>query len=348
MKKRILAIGLAILMSVTCVAETAFAHEIKCSGTNTISPTKSQFEKAEDETPYKKQTQTISTTIAKNKMKIYHYECPAGGYYQVYTTGSLLDTVGAVYEEQNALLKKSFKRRAYNDDGNMDKNNTRNFSMVVDMDKYEDYYVCVRGYNSASGKCNVVIEPNQDKTSLHNYGVWTADKIPNSAILANFWTEQKIYINAEQAIMYYWALEPATQFSLSGKSYTMNKLKDVYETDNQLAVDILKTICGAFIDIPYKAVEVTIGVADNIFSDLMESKKSFKEKMQENLINICGVKQTVNVNTLTGKWSATNGMIITKNYNGNSLFDPYYYSYSKYNCKDTLKGVKWYRGKWTY
>lgn len=102
------------------------------------------------------------------------------------------------------------------------------------------------------------------------------------------------------------------------------------------------------INIPYKFVELTLGVADVIVSDLTSSDQSFKEEMMKRLKDLCGVKQTVNVATFTGKWSSKNGMIITEKCYVDTIFNIYQYSYNKYNGTDTLTGVKWYNGEWKH
>ncbi len=342
-KYLIIAMVLTIVMTGSSVAG---AYTTTTSGTTTISPSNSQFKSAKNPM-YDSKSEWIRGNISKSyNMDIYHYECQEGGYYQVYTTGSL-DTVGAVYEEQNSLTKTSYKRRAHNDVGKI--TGVDNCSMVVDMDKWEDYYVCVRGYGAKTGTYYVNIEPNEDKVFNKNYGVWDCQNTPASSVIGNTWTSRKIYLNKEHAILLYWTLEPATVIEFENNTYTMQQIKTLYNRNPSEVVSMLSKALGMTMKLAnQKAIGITINMVGTILSKKLVPTKSDEQLMREKLISICGVKQIANAKTWEGKWSASYGMLVTETYYNNNILDPYMYTYSRYNCTDTLKGVKWYYGTWNH
>lgn len=320
------------------------AYTMTTSGTTTISPSNSNFKSAKNPM-YDSKSEWIRGNISKSyNMDIYHYECQEGGYYQVYTTGSL-DTVGAVYEEQNSLTKTSYKRRAHNDVGNI--TGADNCSMVVDMDKWEDYYVCVRGYGAKTGTYYVNIEPNEDKVFNKNYGVWKSEHIPYMARRVKVWTTKKVYINKEQAILYYWLLDPATVIESGNITYTVKELKNLNKNNPSKVVNILSKAIATTVGNVNKPLGITLNMLNTFMSSQLFKNKSEEEVMRERLVSICGVQQKANSSTWTGKWSAKNGMLIQEAYFEGSLV-PYMYSYTKYNCSDVIKGEKWYYGTWTH
>ena len=128
---KMLGFVLTLVMLVTMSGNTAQAYTITVKGATTIEPGKADFTNAKSPV-YCLQTQSIKGKISTAyKMDIYHYEAQSGGYYNIYTTGSL-DTVGAVYEEQGLSTIK-YRRDGYNDDGYIDADR-KNFSIVMDLD----------------------------------------------------------------------------------------------------------------------------------------------------------------------------------------------------------------------
>lgn len=104
------------------------------------------------------------------EMHIYHFEAPSSGYYSFHTTGSL-DTIIKVYEEQNFLwMTTEFKDKGLNDDGSMADTRRTNANLVLKLDKGEDYYICVRGYNQKTGNYTLRVELNQDRMLYSQYG----------------------------------------------------------------------------------------------------------------------------------------------------------------------------------
>lgn len=192
--KVILAVGLSMSLLVSTMWQETLAYKVSTSGTKDIRSEPAGFQKARNNPMYKSKTQTINGSIAKTyQQEIFHYECQEGGYYAFYTTGGL-DTVGALYEEENNLFGTvtEYKFRDKNDDKYSGVNN---FGIVAKLDKYEDYFVCVRGYGAKTGSYTLKIEPNEDKISHKNYGVWDSKYAPASAINSKVWVQKKIYLN---------------------------------------------------------------------------------------------------------------------------------------------------------
>lgn len=343
-KRIILSIISISLVFILLMGSNAEAYTMATSGLSNIEPTNNDFKKAKSPM-YVNKTQSIYGKISSSyKMNIYHYECQEGGYYQVYTTGAL-DTVGAIYEEENFLFSSpSYERRAYNDIGNI--TGVDNCSMVIKMDKYEDYYACVRAYGNKTGSYTLNIEPNQDKTWHKKYGVWTSKYMPNSAAYTGVWTNRKIYITKEQAILYYWMLDPATTIECGSTNYTIRQLKTLYKGNPSKVVSIVSTALSSAVGATSNTLGITVSIVGLFLSESLASSKSANEIMREKLVNICGVKQKANAKTWSGKWSSTSGMLIKETYTG-IIGQLYTYSYSKFNGT-VLTGEKWYYGKWTY
>ncbi len=195
-------------------------------GAKAFSTKNSDFKNAKSPM-YCSKSQTISGNISKKYYQdMYHYECQEGGYYAIYTTGNT-DTVGAVYEEQDFLMYLSYDLLEKNDDRFSTKD--RNFGVVADFDKYEDYYILVRGYGSNTGRYTLKIEPNEDKIFHSRSGVWKSDKIPLSAANNSFWVTDKIYLSKEQTVLFYWMLDPATKIVNGSASYTLQELDKKYK-----------------------------------------------------------------------------------------------------------------------
>lgn len=343
--RNVLALTLAIFIGFGSVAQ---AYSVSTSGTTTISPTNANFNSAKSPM-YINKTQTINGSISSSyEMDIYHYECQEGGYYQIYTTGST-DTVGAIYEEQNSLFSSpTYKRRAFNDMGKI--TSADNFSMVIDMDKWEDYYVCVRGYSTRTGSYSLKIEPNQDKIFHKNFGVWECKYLPNSAAVAGIWTTRRIYITKEQAILYYWMLEPATVIEAGNDNYTIKALKSLYTANPSLAVNIAITALSSAVGIYSTGLGITTSVVGLFVSETLSNStltQDASKVMRDKLIEVCGVKHVPNSKTWSGQWSSKNGMLIKETFGG-SVLSSYMYSYSKHYDTYTLTGEKWYYGTWSH
>lgn len=212
---------------------------------------------------------------------------------------------------------------------------------------FSSNYACVRGYSNKTGSYTLKIEPNQDKTSYKNYGVWDCQKLSNSCILSGVWTSRKIYINKYQAILYYWTLDPATTISSGGKSYTMKQLKTLYQSNPSTAVNIMLTAVSSVVGIANTTAGITISIAGLFISECLSNDKSPSEAMRERLVTLCGVKHNANTATWTGKWSSTSGMLITETFSEHIPLSPYQYSYSKFTGGQ-LTGTKWCYGIWSY
>ncbi len=333
-------ITFVLLLSLITTFSTS-AYTTKTTGASTIAPSNMEFKSAKNPM-YAKKMQTISGAISNAyKMNIYHYECQEGGYYQIYSTGSN-DMVGAVFEEEG-IINISYKKRASNDNGKIDSKN--NFSMTVKMDKNEDYYACVRGYKDTTGAYALHIEPNKDKTWYKNYGVWTADKLPNFAAMSGVWTNRKIYLTKEQAILAYWTLDPATEIVAGKSSYTVRQLKSLYQGNPSKVLNIYTTALSSVVGISSNSLGITVSVLSLFLGDIF-TEKDIKGELKSKLVNVCGVKHKANAKTLSGSWSAQNGIVITETFTGTPGMT-YIYSYGKHKG-GVLTGEEWYYGKWKY
>ncbi len=346
--KRILCILLTIICITTSVPILANASTVTTKGEATISPTKKQLNGAKSP-KYSSSSVTISGKIKKSfNMDIYHFEAPAQGYYAIYTTG-LSDTVGAVYEHQNFLWwTTEYKRIAYNDDGcKIDR--SRNFSMVVKLDKGEDYYICVRTYGKSWGSYKLIIEPNEDKTKSENGGMWTSQKLDDSSMLLNCYVSKKQYFTKEQALLNYLLLENEDIELPDGYVVNFDTIYATYQESVSEAMEILCNIIDYVCAIPKvpEGVSITASMVGSMIQMIYSCSTDEADDLADEIKATCDIKQKII--SISGKGAITgytiaHGLLRTTMFNGNSLLLTSCH-YSAYDST-ILKGEKYCYGKW--
>lgn len=345
--RKMTAMVIVVGLMVQLIGSTAMASTVTTTGYSEFNSAKAGFQSAK-KPMYTNKTQVINDRIAKKyDQNIYHYECQEGGYYAFYTRGST-DTVGALYEE-NGIFTATYDYVTKNDDyfpGGGDSN----FYFVVDLDKWEDYYVCVRGYGEKTGSYKLNIEPNEDKIFHKNYGVWKSEHITNSAANIGMWVQKKVYLNKEQTILYYWSLDPATKIVNGSTTYTISQLQQLYKSDSTTALNVVVTVLASAIGVANTGIGITASIIGLILTEGISANKSQStaRAIQEKLVNLCGVEHRADAQTFTGSWSARKGLLATLWFTGypTAVMDPW--EYEAYSIGSQLKGVKWYAGKWSF
>ncbi|MBR4586991.1 MAG: hypothetical protein IKO30_01610 [Lachnospiraceae bacterium] len=346
--KALSAVIVASSLFMSVFYDSALARKVTTSGTSNIVCKDSEFEAARNKPMYNNKSQVINSSISKAyQQDIFHYECQEDGYYAVYSTGSL-DTVGALYEEENNWLGKveEYKFRSKNDDSY---SGATNFGFVVRMDEDEDYFACVRGYNNKTGNYTLIIEPNEDKIFHKNFGTWNAEYIPFVQQVAKLWVDKKIYLTKEQVIVLYWSLDPATIITDGSKNYTMSQLKALYKTNSTTVANFIASALATLIGIKYTAAGVGASFLAFVFGEMMSDSqaRNSKEALKEKLVELCGVKHVASAKTFKGSWSSTKGLLIKQSFNGGSI-PAFNYSYSAVPSGTQIKGEKWYVGNWKF
>lgn len=93
-----------------------------------------------------------------------------------------------------------------------------NYRHVLNLDKYEDYYICTRAYNTKTGNYKLVIEPNDDARKSNVGGRWINDSATFSE--GNTETTSKIYLTAAQVKIYYQMIRNEETKAAITNSYT--------------------------------------------------------------------------------------------------------------------------------
>ncbi len=309
-------------------------YSIGKGDTISIDPSNNQFKKAKSKV-YDIYSVYIPGNIKeKYGLEIFHYKAQESGFYIVYTTGSL-DTVGKVYEEQNVLWTADYDVVASNDNGYY-LNNGTNCAMVVEMDKGEDYYICIRAKGTKTGIYGLNIAPNEDKINSNKGGIWVLDEAGTTDFNKGYYLCEKQYLTKEQVIFLYWTLDQASQKSVKEAGYSVEILKEKYRENLLDAVKYGNTITSLMVG------NTATSLNQEILTLILEKKyfESSDEKMKTKLVNMCGVNHDV----VSGKWTAKNGMVAERWWTLNP-FVAYDYKYYGSNST-TLTGRTYYYGKW--
>ena len=345
MPRRMMALILvfAMLFQSTAYAYTVYIGE--GNGATSFSTTKKNFKNAKSPM-YTKKSQTIEGKITeKYYQDMYHYECQEGGYYSFYTTGKT-DTVGALFEEQNFLMYLSYDRVSDGDDRFIV--GDKNFGIVADLDKYEDYYILVRGYGSNTGKYTLNIEPNEDKVFHTKSGVWKCDKMPNSAAALKIWTSKKVYLTKEQTVLYYNMLTPGQTISNGKISYNLSQMQALYNKDKTTATNFAITAVSSLIGVATKSKVVSLSASflGFLLSEAVSNSSSESKALtiQKKIRNACGLRPNFNASTQVTTYPILKGLCAKQYFNTNS----YVWEYLGVSEQDIIKGEKWYVGKWTF
>lgn len=348
-----------IVLGMVMVSLQSSAWAIKVSApqdATSINHSDAVFEMARDNRKYSSKNEVISGGIAKAyQQDVFHYECQETGYYHVYTVG--MDTVGAVYEEENNWRGQvtEYKFRGQSDD---QYSGFGSFGLVLRLDKNEDYFACVRGYNNKVGSYALKIEPNEDVVQHKKSGVWEADYVPFGPLNSGMWISKKVYLTKEQTIFYYMSIDPKNRTLSNGsQTYTISQLKQKFKKggeDKQTAVNfILTSLCAAIgVASTGNLTGVTASFIGFVLSEGVGAyaKAGTAEATMKRIEDVCGIHYyQVPGQPSTTRWGADSGLLATKWFTGYPEFmmDPW--SYSSYNQDYMkLKGEKWYVGKWTF
>lgn len=191
MKKIIISMLLIILMI------SFFSIKSFASSTD-INPSNGEFKDAKKNV-YSDISHKIEGYSDRGSLSIFHYKACENGYYAIYTIGNT-DTVGKVYEEQNFLwwtTKYDDKTGSVDDYVSPLNEYSSNFKVIIELDKGEDYYICVRAYGSNSGKYDLIIEPNDDRITSYNGGVWTTNNTQwgnQPSVIVSYYTKEQVAI----------------------------------------------------------------------------------------------------------------------------------------------------------
>ena len=302
-----------------------------------LKPTKSQFDSIS--TKYKDSSKIFYSNISKEyEVKIIHYEAPYEGYYSIYTTGNGLDTVGAIYEKKNVVWVTTRYEFLQTDDDGCEISKNNNFSMVQHFEKFEDYYICVRGYSTNVGNYTLHIEPNEDKILTGASDKWTANKEPLSTIFTKTHIISKQYLNEQEIILLYWSLSPASA-GTSNDGISLDDIANEYEDNVSNALDMAGLVIGGLLCTANPVISISASVLLFIVSNEYEHCSMDSWEMMELLADECGCTHDVS----SGKWSANKSLCITEYWVENS-FGTFYDYDSTSSFLST--GEKYYSGNW--
>ena len=346
--KSILCLMLAAVFVFLCFSATVNAYTTITSGEYDISPAKSDFKNAKSP-KYFTTPATISDSINQShEMDIFHFEAPVEGYYAIYTTGTL-DTIGAVYEENGALFWTHYDQVAYSDDTNYSPY-YRNCLMVVDMDKDEDYYICVRAYASKTGNYTLTIEPNEDKRSLYNGGIWTCQDIGGvSQVFPTFAnTSEKVYLTKEQAlIQYLWLDDVQFTDGETGLTIDYDLIRETYNSDTAAAINLARAFLGLATCFTPPAVSLSVNILSEMINAVYEAATLTQDEIKdefESKCNIIKTRPTINGASVGVLYTIESGIMIRKM----NTITPTALFYTFDDSNHILTGEPYCYGTWTY
>ena len=319
-----------------------------------INPTDAEFEAAESPT-YDGTSEIIQGAILESyDINIYHYEAPHSGYYEIYTTAipgivGLFDTVGAVFEEQNFLgFTTNYEQIAYDDNGSSQITQDEfdyNFRIVVELDKYEDYYICVRSYGPEIDPYTLHIKPNLDTKISAGGGIWTDNDSETSLM----------YITKEQALFAYILSMDGVVYDLQltledGTPFTFEHMAETYETNPNLALETANFMLETLFGVVAPELALTMAILDFTLSlisnwiDPPEEEESLAEIIYENCDVTCIATVVPSVG-IVATFTIEHGLLVEITSN-NFLFDSdTEYEYSPYDST-TLYGKEYHYGTW--
>lgn len=343
--KSILCLMLAAVFVFSCLSVSTSAYTTTTTGEYDISPSKSEFQSAKNPKYYNIPTNISDSISQPYELDIYHFEAPCTGYFAIYTTGSL-DTIGAVYEENGALFWTHYDQVAYSDDTNYSPY-YRNCLMVVKMKQFEDYYICVRAYASKTGNYTLVIEPNQDKKTSYNGGVWTSQENigPDDKTI-----RQKVYLTKSQALLnYLWLID--VDFETDEQTtLDFEYISETYDEDRAEALSLTNTfmsIAASFVPSPYSVpFSITITLLGAVIDCVYEQTTQDLREMLDIFKNECGiVPRLVSLDGMGAivLYPVEHGLLRITRSSDNSNWCTYTYN----QCDDTLVTGAWYcLGSW--
>lgn len=313
-------------------------YSIGKGDTKGIDPSNNQFKSAKSKVYDIKSVYISGNIKEKYGLEIFHYEAPESGFYIVYTTGSL-DTVGKVYEEQNFLWTADYDEVASNDDGNY-LNYGNNCAMVVEMDKGEDYYICIRAYNTKTGSYGLNIAPNEDKIYSSNGGIWKMEIVGSKELYKANYLCEKQYLTKEQVILLYGTLDPAQNATLKDSGYNIDILRQKYKSnDFEDAIEYANSMLDILLG-DYPLVSISASIIGSIVLNQYRANEVDDLDLMTMLVEKCGVRR----NPETQKLTAKNGIVAERWY---KLIDTTMYNYKYYGSNaTTLTGREYYSGYW--
>ena len=309
-------------------------YSIGRGDTKSIDPSNNQFKSAKSKVFDIKSVYISGNIKEKYGLEIFHYKAPESGFYIVYTTGSL-DTVGKVYEEQNVLWTANYDEVASNDDGYY-LNHGTNCAMVVKMDKGEDYYICIRAYNTKTGTYGLNIAPNEDMIYSNKGGIWVLDEAGTTDFNKGYYLCEKQYLTKEQVIFLYWTLDQASQKSVKEAGYSVEVLREKYKKNLSEAIKYGNAIASLMVKNTVTSLnqEILTVILEKEYAEVSD------EEMKTKLVKLCGVNHDV----VSGKWTAKCGLVAERWWKLTSMK---MYNYKYYgNNSTTLTGKEYYYGKW--
>ena len=288
-------------VSISVHAENSYYDTQSVATTSTIEVSENILNKADSNS--KKYTDIFSHTAYLSmsyNLHIYHFEAPKGGYYNFYTTGNT-DTIIKVYEQENFLWWVT----GYNDLGLFDDgcriDSISNATAVLDLDQYEDYFICVRAWNKGYGTYTLNVEPNEDKINIRysygRYSHWSKTGSSwNSALAQSIGTPtiiSKIYLTKEDVALFYWALTSKYEIvdPRTGKKFSVESLYNECKKSYVDAISDINTLVGLICSIPKvpSYIGITATVAGLIFDFSYEANTVKKDEMCRILETKCGV-----------------------------------------------------------
>lgn len=287
-------------VSISVHAENSYYDTQSVATTSTIEVSENILNKANSNS--KKHTDNFSHTAYLSmsyNLHIYHFEAPKGGYYNFYTTGNT-DTIIKVYEQENFLWWVT----GYNDLGLFDDgcrvDSISNATAVLDLEQYEDYFICVRAWNKGYGTYTLNVEPNEDKINIRysygRYSHWDRTGTSwNSALAQSMGaptTKAKTYLTKEEVALFYWALTSDYEITdpRTGKKYSVESLYREYNESVTDAISDINTLIGLICSIPKvpSYIGMTATIVGLIFDYGYKADTSTKEEMKQILKSKCG------------------------------------------------------------
>lgn len=345
--KSTLCLILAVMFVFTCFTISANAYTTKATGDLDISPSNSAFKSAKNP-KYDSTSVTISDSIAAERdINIYHYEAPRTGYYAIYTQGSL-DTIGAVFEQQNFLWwTTSYTQIAYADDTSYSPY-YRNCLMVVHMDWHEDYYICIRAYATKTGSYTLIIEPNEDKKSLWDGGIWDCNYVDSASANLGLWVDNKQYLTKKQALMNYLWLDGVTCYDYdTGTLIDFPLIKATYDANTAQGIALANTFMSLITCSAPSSFSITATLLGAVIQEVYSASTSTVEELKAEFENKCGITKTL---VYLGEHSAyveygiQNGMLKETWFSSGSI--PCYVTYYYANNDHLLTGYRYCYGSW--